>query len=142
VIILWPCLCSITSRSNARLVTHCCRAKRKPADNPVSAQRHGNEPNGATCGCPAIPVTTSSGKRRSTSRCTTSTTTGPTVVSKRDYPLWRCWSNRGKLANSRGPGRDLGVICLLIRYRSRSTGMVATCGSYTGDVRTCDPSTH
>jgi hypothetical protein len=77
MIILCPYLCSITSRTGARSVTPCGRARRTSAGSPACARRPGNEPDGATCGCRATPATTSSGRRRSTSRRTTSPTTRP-----------------------------------------------------------------
>ena len=77
MIILCPYLCSITSRTIARSVTRCGLARRTSAGSPACARRPGNEPDGATCGCPATSATTSSGRPRSTSRRTTSPTTRP-----------------------------------------------------------------
>jgi hypothetical protein len=78
MIISCPYPCSITSLSFARLVTSCGPAGCKSGGNRASARRRGKQTNAArawgTSGCPVIPATTNSGRRRSTSHRTTSTT--------------------------------------------------------------------
>ena len=71
----------MTSRNAARSGTRCGVAWRKSGGNPASARRRRRRLSGAaawdTSGCHVTPVTTNSGKRRSTSRRTTSTIANP-----------------------------------------------------------------